>query len=434
MPRLAATFVSLQERNFRNYFAGYVLSETGEWAQRIGQAWLVLELTGSGTLLGSTVGLQLLPVLLLGPYAGVCADRVDRRRLLVVTQAVSGLLALSLAVLTHAELVAVWMVMSLAFLGGLAKAFGHPARLGFVADMVGRDRLANAVTLNGVVFNVAKVVGPAVAGLLIARVGIAASFYLNAASYVALLLALLLMDRTTLRPTPRQSRQPGQLRSGLRYVAGTPDLLAPLVVLTVVGTFIFVWSVTLPIYARDVFQGGAETFGLMFSAMGVGAIVGGLAVAGFLVPTMRWFTAMGALLGTLTIVAALVPTLQLALISMVLLGGAGTAFRATGIAVVQVQARDEMRGRIMGIVSVALLGTTPVGGPIVGWMAELVGIRWVLGVAGALTLGSSLLAYAWLRGGPVRRARVDAAVAPELAHGASAQTLAAIERPPTGTH
>jgi MFS family permease len=397
MRRSTATFVALREPNFRSYFAGYTLSETGEWAQRVGQAWLVLELTGSGTLLGITTGLQLLPMLVLGPWAGLWADRADKRSLLIGTQSANGIFALVLAILTQTDTITVWMVMAVALLGGIAKAFDHPSRQGFILEMVGPTHLTNAVTLNAVVYNVAKILGPGLAGVLIAAVGIAASFYLNAASYVAMLLALVFMDRAQLRQPERQQRERGQIRGGFRHVRETPELLAPLLVLAVTGVVIYVWSVTLPIFARDAFQGGAETFGAMFSAMGIGAVIGGLWAAGALEATRRSFTAIGVALGFLTVLVATLPTLTTVLIALVLLGAASTTFRAFGITVVQLRADAAMRGRVMGILGVALLGTRPIGAPLVGWMSEIVGIRWVLGLAGLVTIGAALLGGTYMR-------------------------------------
>jgi predicted MFS family arabinose efflux permease len=395
--RLRRTFASLSNRNYRLYFVGHGISATGEWAQKIGQAWLVLELSGSGTLLGITAGLQHLPTLVIGPWGGLLADRVDKRRLLLATQVAAGALALTLGLLTATGMVEVWMVMVLALMLGSVKALDKPAKQNLVLDMVGPADLANAVVLNSVVHNVAKAAGPAIAGMLIATVGIAASFYANAASYFAVLLALVLIRPAELQPAPRTVRGPGQLREGLRYVWATPRLRGPLLLMTVSGVLAYEWAVTLPLLARDAFGGDAQTFGTMFSAMGLGAVIGGLAVASSMKPRTNTLLGTALVFSGLMLLTAGTPTLGVAFVALFLLGGASVAFRSTATALIQLRSAPEMRGRVMSLLSVALVGTTPLGGPLMGWLAEVIGIRFTFALGGVATAVAAVASFLWVR-------------------------------------
>jgi MFS family permease len=293
MMRFRGTFKSLKIRNYRLYFDGQALSMTGTWMQRVGTAWLVLELTGSGTLLGVTMALQELPTLLIGPWGGLLADRRDKRQLLLWTQSVAGLLALALAVLVSTGLIEVWMVMALAFAYGITSALAWPARQSFVPELVGPQLLTNAILLNSVTTNVAKAVGPALAGILIATVGLATTFYANAVSYVAVVLALVFMRRAELLSSAPARRVRGQLREGLVYVRSNPLLLGVLMLMSVSGMLAYEWTVTLPLFARDAFGGDADTFGIMFSAMGCGAVLGGTLAASGRPPTAQLPTGRG---------------------------------------------------------------------------------------------------------------------------------------------
>jgi len=425
MNRFREMFVSLESRNFRLFFAGQAVSQTGEWAQRIGQAWLVLELSDSGVLLGATAALQALPVLVIGPWGGLLADRIDKRRLMVCTQALAGVLALLLGALTATGVVEIWMVLVLAVALGVLKALDHPARKNIVFEMVDQEHVVNAVTLDNVLFNVAKVFGPAVAGVLIAAVGLAASFYLNAASYLAVIAALLLMRTSELQSAPRVARAPGQVRAGFSYVAATPRLLGPLLLMTVCGILAFEWAVTLPLLARDAFGGDAQTFGAMFSAMGFGAIIGGLAAASVLKPTTRslLITALG--FSGFMMLTALAPTLPLVMFALVLLGGANTAFRAGATALMQLRSVPQMRGRVMALLSVALMGTQPVGGPLLGWLAELFGIRAVIALGAAASAVSAIGSFVY-----VRRSGAASVVMPTRERAEVSEALKAAAREP----
>src|ERR1700753_2029801 len=273
------TFSSLRVPNYRLYFTGQSISLVGTWMQMTAQSWLVLTLTHSSTDLGLAVALQALPVLLLGPYGGVVADRVDKRRLMIALQTAMGAQALVLGLLVLLGSVRFWEICVLAVILGLNNAFENSARQAFVREMVGQDELRNAITLNSVTVNAARAVGPAVGGILIATVGIGVCFLLNAASFVAVVTSLLIMDRSALRPSPPSGRSAGQLREGLRYAARTPTIAIPLAMMSLVGLLAYEFSVSLPVLAERSFHGGAEVYGFMTAAMGIGAVVGGLFTA-----------------------------------------------------------------------------------------------------------------------------------------------------------
>lgn len=380
--RLGATFTSLSNVNYRRYFFGHALSITGTWMQRIGQAWLVLELTGSGTLLGVTAALQHLPVLLLGAYGGLLADRVDKRRLLLLTQSLGAVLALLLAMLTATAVVEVGMVLVLAAALGAVHAVDRPARQAIIMEMVGPALISNAVTLHTVTWNAAQALGPALAGAVIASFGLATSFFVNAASYVAVLLVLLTLRTQEMAPAERVRRGHGQLREGFIYVWRTPELLAPMIVLVIVGMFAFEWAVTLPLLAEEAFGGDAQTFGWMFSSMGSGAVIGGLVVAGSVLSSIRFLAASSAVFGLATMLTAAAPTLGLVLVGLFIVGAAGVTLRSTAMSILQLRSLPSMRGRVVALFAVATTGTTPVGGPLVGAIAESVSSRIALGLGG----------------------------------------------------
>lgn len=401
MLRLAAgdTFAALGTPNYRRYFVGQAVSLVGTWMQTVAQAWLVLQITGSGTALGLVAAAQFLPVLLLAPYGGLLADRADKRRLLIATQAALGALALALGLLVSTGVVRLWMVVVLAVLFGVVNACDNPTRQAFALEMVGRERVRNAVSLNSILVNSARAVGPAVAGILIATVGIGVCFLVNAASYVAVLAALGTMDVDALRPTPPAARGRGQVREGMRYVAGSPGLVVPLVMLAVVGTMAYEFSVVLPLLADRTFGGGAGTFALITSSMGAGAVLGGLVVAGRSRTGIAALTAAAAAFGVTILLAAAAPTLPAAVAAMFLVGAASISFLATGNTTLQLTSDPRFRGRVMALWAVAFLGSTPIGAPIVGAICDAVGPRGGL-VTGALAclVAAGLGALALARG------------------------------------
>lgn len=352
--------------------------------QMAAQSWLVLTITGSATALGAIVALQTLPVLVLGPYGGLVADRVDKRRLMVALQSLMGVQALLLGVLTVTGSVALWQIGALALLLGLNNAFENPARQSFMLEMVGAEHLRNAVSLNSVLVNVARTIGPAVGGVLIATVGTGVCFLLNAASFAPVVYSLLTLDCAALRPSPPAGRAPGQLREGLRYVRRTPALATPLLMMALVGCLAYEFQVSLPVMARGALHVGAAGYGFMTAAMGIGAVVGGLLVAARGRTGLPTLILAAASFGVVLALAALAPSLPVELLALTLAGWASISFMATGNSTLQLSAAPTMRGRVMSLWFVAFQGSTPIGGPIVGLVIAQAGARAGLGL-GALT-------------------------------------------------
>lgn len=384
--RLLRTFSALSVRNYRRYAFGQAVSLSGTWMQRVAQAWLVLDLGGSGTDIGVVTALQFLPLLVFGAWGGVVVDRLDKRRLLVATQSVSGLLALGLGILTATGVIELWMVMVLAGGLGFAHLLDVPGRQSFVMEIVGRDQLANAVTLNSVVVNAARMTGPALAGVLIVTVGTAACFLLNAASYLIVVWAFAGMRQAELQRAAVVPRAPGQLREGLAYAWHEPALRGPLLLMAVIGALAYEFQVVLPLLARFSFDGDAGTYGAMTACMGLGAVVAGLVVAGRAPAAPRSLVTAAYVFGVLILVTAAAPTLALAMVALVGVGAASIILLALANTTVQLTAAPEMRGRVMALWSIAFLGTTPIGGPVVGWVSEQMGPRAGLVLGGVATI------------------------------------------------
>src|SRR5215468_1346482 len=357
------TFASLGTRNYRLFVTGQVVSNTGTWMQRVAQDWLVLELThGSGTALGIATGLQFLPQLLFSLWGGVIADRYPKRRILFVTQATMGALALILGVLALTGAVAVWQVYLLAFALGMAAVVDSPARQTFVAEMVGQGGMANAIALNSAAFNLARITGPAVAGLVISTVGTPAAFLVNAASFGAILIGLKLMRPAEFHPVERAARAPGQLREALAYVRARRNLWLTLALVFFVATFGMNFQVTTALMSRGVFHTGAGAFGLASTMFAVGALGGALLAARRARPGMRLLLTTALAFGVLEVVAGLVPT-----------GVALLMFTTTANSTTQLGTTHTVRGRVMGLYMLVFLGGAPLGSPPVGWAAEQFG-------------------------------------------------------------
>jgi len=390
-PRPKRLFAALAVPNFRLYLAGQAISLPGTWMQIVAQSWLVLQLTRSGALLGLVAAAQFLPVLLLGAYGGLVADRTDKRRLLMGTQAALGLLALTLGLLTITHLVRLWMVFVLALALGTVNSVDQPARQTFVPEMVGRDWVQNAVSLNSILTNGARAVGPAVAGVVIATAGLGACFLANAASFGAVLFALARIRARSLHPAPAAERRPGQLTDGLRYVRGTPELLVPLLMMALVGTFAYEFQVALPLLARFSLHGGASTYGFMTAAMGGGAVCGGLVVAGLNRTGLLPLTVAVAGFAAAIFGAAVVPSLPWELAALTVTGFFSTGFMASGNTTLQLTADPQFRGRVMALWSVTFTGSTPIGGPIVGAIADGLGPRFGLGIGVLACVAATIL-------------------------------------------
>lgn len=377
------TFASLSVHNYRLYFGGQAVSLVGTWMQATAQAWLVLTLSGSSSILGVIVALQALPILIIGPYAGVVADRVNRRLLMIFLQSIMGVLALVLAILTLGGWIEVWQIAILALLLGLNNAFENPARQAFIHQIVGESLIRNAVTLNSVMVNAARAIGPAVAGVLLAAVGAGWCFVINATSFVAVVVSLLAMRTSEISHEIPVPRAKGQLREGLRYVRSKPVLWVPLVMMALVGTLAYEFQVSLPVAARDVFDGGPQAFGFMTSSMGVGAVVGGLIVAARGTTGLRTLILTSTGFGVTIAVTAAAPTLWMAIVALFFVGWLSVSFMSTGNATLQLNSRPQMRGRVMALWSVAFMGSTPIGGPLIGAITEAAGARTGLAVGAA---------------------------------------------------
>lgn len=382
-------FRSLAERNYRRFFVGHSCSVVGTWMQRIGQDWLVLELTGSAFALGLSMACQFLPVLAGGVWGGVVVDRVDTRRLLMVTQAAQALLAAALAVFSLTGTATLPIVYGLAVGLGIVTVFDNPGRHTFIAELVGEENIVNAQALSSLVNNAGRLVGPALAGGLIVLVGVGVTFVVNAVSFAAVLAALWLMDVTALRRREPVPRAPGQAREGLRYVWRHPELRLAILLVTVVSVFGQNFRVVFPILASDVFGGDARIYGWLTAALGLGAVAGGLVSAAAVTVTLRRAIVACAAFGVATLGIAVSPVLAAALAAVVLLGVTNMTFNTLARTLVQLRAAPEMRGRVMAIHGLVFLGGTPIGGPLVGLWCEWWGAR-----AGLLVSGLACLAGA----------------------------------------
>jgi MFS family permease len=377
---------SLEVENYRRFFAGQVISITGNWMQIVAETWLVVQLTGNGLSVGIAAGLQFLPILLFGAYGGVIADRYDKRRILFVTQSLMVLPALTLMAISAAGVVTIWMVYALILLRGAVNCVDNPARQAFVSEIVGPDRVVNAVSLNSVIVHTSRIAGPMLAGGLIALVGVTPCFGANALSFVAMLVALWRMDPSLLEPAPPADRGAGQARAALREVVARPELLIPLAMMALVGTLAFNFQVILPLLARFTWHGTATTYALLTSAMGVGSVVGALMSGARGRVSPRLLVTATAVFGVAQLAAAVAPTLALQMLALAPVGAASVTFAAGVNSSLQLQASEGMRARVMALYAVVFLGSTPIGSPITGAIAEAAGPRWslVLGAAAAL--------------------------------------------------
>ena len=398
MTEHSGTFRSLRVFNYRVWAAGAIVSNVGTWMQRTAQDWLVLtELTDhSATAVGVVLSLQFAPLVLLLPLTGLAADRLDRRRLLIATQAALGLQALGLGLLTVTGAVQLWPVYGFALMLGCVTAFDSAARQTFVSDLVTGPDLSNAVALNSTSFNVARLIGPAVAGLLIGTVGTGWVFLINAATFGTVQVSLSLMRRHELQPSTRGRRHPGDLVDGFRYVWNRPDLLVILLMLFLVGTFALNFPIFLSTMAVQVFHSGSGSFGLLTSAAAVGSVIGALLSARRAAPRVVLLPIGAALFGSGLGLAAVMPTYGLFALVLVLVGVSGQTFTTTANGAVQLATDPVMRGRVIAILLAVMMGGTPIGGPIIGWVTDAYGPRWGLGVGAAGGLAAALVGVAHL--------------------------------------
>ncbi len=394
---LRRPFSSLAVPNYRRYFTGQLISLSGNWMQIVAEVWLVLQLTGSGLAVGLTTASQFAPILLFGVYGGLLADRFDKRKLLMATQAAMALPAIALFTLAVTGVVEVWMVIALAFVRGTVNALDNPGRQSFVIEMVGPERLVNAVSLNSVIVHCARMVGPALAGIVIATAGVEPCFLLNALSFPAMVIALVRMAPAELSTPPRVLREAGALRASLRYVARTPALAVPLAMMALVGMLSFNFQVLLPLLARFTFDGGPQTYALLVSSMGVGSVGGALIAGARGRVSPQLLVGASAAFGAFTLLAAAAPTLPLAAAALVPVGAASVTFAAGVNSTLQLVVEPQMRGRVLALYSVVFLGSTPIGAPIAGALSELAGPRAGLMLGALAALVAALGAYVVLR-------------------------------------
>jgi MFS family permease len=394
---------SLRHRNFRLFFGGQAISLAGSWMQSVAQAWLVLTLTNDPLILGVVAAAQWTPVLILGLFGGLIADALPKRPTLIAVEAVMAALAVVLGILTLTGVVEVWMILILAVLLGCVNAIEMPVRQSFAVEMVGRADVVNAIALNSATFNAARVVGPAVAGLMIAAFNISIAFFINGASFIAVIVALLLMRPSELHaapliPRPRTARAVlASVGEGITYARRTPAVLLPVVVVGLAATIGMNFQVTMPPYARDVLGGDAAAFGFLMTASGLGSVTAALYLATRRRPS-AWAIPVGAtMLGVGLLLAAAFPVYAVALPALALAGFGAIWMAANGNTLIQATVPDELRGRVISVYTTVFAGSTPIGALFAGFLASRWGAVAALAVGGVLTVAVGLTALAWLR-------------------------------------
>jgi MFS family permease len=408
------TFRSLEVRNFRLFFGGQLVSQVGNWLTLVAQTLFVLELTDSGVALGALAAAQFGPILLLGPFAGLYADRSDKRRLLMIVQTIAMAQSFVLAALAFSGDPPVAVVYLVAFIGGVTLAFDNPARRAFVMEMVGERDVHNAVSLNSALMTSSRVIGPALAGLLIATVGFGWCFFIDGFSYLAVLLGLYLMRTSELHRVPVTPKAKRQVREGFRYVRNVPQLFVPLVMMAIVGTLTYNFQTVFPLFTTRDLDGTATTFTILFSVVSVGALIGALGTARRTSISPRDVAIASIFYGVAMAVMTFVPNEWAAYAVGVVVGISSIAFLTASTSIVQVESAPEMRGRVLALQAVLFLGSTPIGAPIVGWVSQEFGARYAiaLGAVAALGAGSWGLVRARSIGEP-RRDRMVTSVSVE---------------------
>lgn len=388
------TFSSLKIRNYRLYFFGQLISVPGNWMQIIGQSWLVLQLTNSGTTLGIVTALQFLPVLLFGSWGGVIVDFFSKRKLYFITQCLAAMLALTLGILVLTGTVKLWMIYCLALALGFVNVVDNPAQQTFIAEMVGEDKLQNAVTLNFTQYNIARIIGPAIAGFFIATLGIGPCFIINAFSYLSIIIALLLMKKSELHISHRSLKyETGQMRAGFKYVLSNKNILITLIMLSIIGTLTYEFQVNLPMIAEFTFAGTATTLAMLNISMGLGSVIGGLLTAAHSKNSLSLLIKVVFVFGFFVTISSLMPSVILMMITLLISGFFGIYYNAVTTATLQLESVPEMRSRVMSLRSVAFLGSTPIGAMIIGLVGEHVGPRYSLALSGVAALVAGVIGY-----------------------------------------
>ena len=420
------TFASLKIRNFRLFFGGQSVSQVGTWLSMVAQTLLVLKLTNSGVALGLLAAAQFGPVLVFGAWAGVVADRSDKRKLLLLVQSLAMLQSFAMAALAFRGSPPVAAIYAVALAGGFITAFDNPARRSFVVEMVPETHVNNAVSLNSALMTGSRVIGPALAGLLVTTVGFGWTFLVDGLSYIAVLVGLALMRSSELRPSTPLVRAKGQVRAGLRYARSVPQLWMPLVMMAVIGTFAFNFSVVFPIFVTKDLGGSDATFTLLFSWLSLGSLVGALAVARRTSTTVRRVAVTAVAFGGGLVLICLAPNTTVAFLVAPLLGVASIAFMTASTALVQTEAEPSMRGRVLALQAMVFLGSTPIGGPIVGWVTQHFGARYALALGATACLGAGAWGI-WM----AKRNHIDE-LADEVDPEQMAEAVELVEDPPAG--
>ena len=377
-----AAFSSLRIRNYRLYYFGQAISISGTFLQALAQDWLVLKLTNSGTLLGLTLSFQFLPMLILTPFGGVIADRFSKLKLLYITQSVAGILALFLGLLVLTDRIELWMVFVFALCLGIVNSVDNPVRQAFVSEMVGKDQIKNAISIWVVLIGVCRIAGPAVAGVLIATVGLGICFLINAFSYIAVLIVLFFIKKEELFEAPRVGTERGQIKEGFRYVRKNPILFITLVMMAIVGTITYEWQASLPLFSKFILNGDAGTYSALSVAMGIGMIFGGMLNALNGRSALRPIIYASFLFGVFILIASLCSNVIQATISFLFVGFFSIMFANLSNSFLQINSDPKMRGRVMAFWTMGFMGSTAIGGPIVGWIGEYFGARASLMIGG----------------------------------------------------
>jgi MFS family permease len=382
------TFKSLSVRNFRLFFSGQLISQIGNWLTMVALTLLVLDITHNGVALGFLAAAQFGPVLLIGAWTGLIADRSDKRKLLIIVQAIAMAQSFALAALAFSGNPSLWAIYAVALVGGVTVAFDNPARRAFVVEMVPEDEMTNAVSLNSAAMTSSRIFGPALAGLLVVTVGFGWAFLVDGLSYIAVLIGLGMMRTSELRPSPVTQRAKGQIRAGLRYARSVPDLWVPLVMMAVVGTLAYNFQTVFPLFITRSLGGTTTTFTLLFSVVSIGALVGALATARRKSIDVRTVALTSLAFGAAMTLMTFVPNVAFAFPVGLLVGLGSIAFLTASTAIVQIRSDPMMRGRVLALQAMVFLGSTPIGGPIVGWICQTFGPRYGVGVGAVAALGA----------------------------------------------
>ncbi|MEA3019628.1 MAG: hypothetical protein QOI47_1152 [Actinomycetota bacterium] len=404
------TFGSLKFRNFRLFFSGQLISQVGNWMTMVALTLLVLHLTDSGIAIGVLAACQFAPVLLIGPWAGLIADRSDKRKLLLIVQTCAMAQSFALAALASMHSPPLAAIYGVALCGGVFTAFDNPARRSFVVEMVPETHVQNAVSLNSAMMTGSRIFGPALAGLLVSTVGFKWCFLGDALSYIAVLVGLYLMDTKALRPPPVAVRARGQVRAGLRYMRDVPELRISLIMMALIGTLAFNFSIVFPLFVKRTLHGSDADFTLLFSSMSIGSLLGALWTARRTTVELRHVILSSTAFGVVLLVLASVPTLMFAFPVAVLLGASSITFMTSSTTLLQLRADPSMRGRVLALQAMVFLGSTPVGGPVLGAVCDRFGARAGLVVGGAACLAAAAWGLSRARRAGTMRFAVDQAV------------------------